>query len=117
MATVMELLSKAVPIVMLAFVVSSMLAVGASLTVMQILDPLRNRKLVGLSLLANFLLMPIGAMASWLRANIAAARVVGGKGFDDSRVLVMVIVVAVVGLVILMPLARVFGSWRAAERA
>jgi len=28
-----------------------------------------------------------------------------------------VIVVAVVGLLILMPLARVFGSWRAEERA
>ena len=49
--------------------------------------------------------------------NIAAALVVGGKDFDDPRVLVMVIVVAVVGLLILMPLARVFGSWRAEERA
>ena len=286
MGTVMELLSKAVPIVMLAFVVSSMLAVGASLTVVQILDPLRNRKLVCLSLLANFLLMPIGAMGiskllrlnqplgialvllgvaagapflpklagiakgnlafavglmvllmvltvaymplvlpfllrgvsvdpmeiarsllllmllplaaglflnarfqrvaeklrgplnrissltltllialmmltnlknvialfgtrgilasvvflltgagiGWFlggpglgtksvlalgtaQRNIAAALVVGGKDFDDPRVLVMVIVVAVVGLLILMPLASVFGSWRAEERA
>jgi bile acid:Na+ symporter, BASS family len=59
----MELLSKIVPIAMLAFVVSSMLAVGASLSVAQILDPLRNRKLVCLALLANFLLMPLGALA------------------------------------------------------
>jgi len=45
--------------------------------------------------------------------NIAAALVVGGKNFDDPNVLVMVIVVAVVGLLILMPLARVLGSRRA----
>jgi len=50
----MELLSKVVPLAMLAFVVSSMLAVGVSLTVRQIMAPLRNGKLVSLALLANF---------------------------------------------------------------
>jgi len=59
----MELLNKVVPFAMLTFVVSSMLAVGASLTVGQILGPLRNRKLVCLALLANFLLMPLCALA------------------------------------------------------
>ncbi len=59
----MELLSKVVPITMLAFVVSSMLAVGLSLTVGQIVAPLRNRKLVLLALLANFVLMPLAALA------------------------------------------------------
>jgi len=59
----MEILSKAVPIAMLAFVVSSMLAVGVSLTLAQILAPLRNYKLVVLALLANFVLMPAGAWA------------------------------------------------------
>ncbi|HET6931231.1 MAG TPA: bile acid:sodium symporter [Candidatus Acidoferrum sp.] len=58
----MELLSKVVPVAMLAFVVSSMLAVGVSLTVGQIIAPLRNGKLVSLSLLANFVLMPLGAL-------------------------------------------------------
>ena len=58
----MELLSKVVPVAMLAFVVSSMLAVGVSLTVGQIMAPLRNGKLVSLSLLANFVLMPLGAL-------------------------------------------------------
>ncbi len=58
----MEFLSKAVPITMLAFVVSSMLAVGLSLTVGQIVAPLRNRKLVLLALLANFVLMPLAAL-------------------------------------------------------
>src|SRR6266699_3839084 len=189
----MELLSKAVPIAMLAFVVSSMLAVGLSLTIRQIVDPLRNGKLVFLALLANFVLIPLGAglavnarfgsiaermraplnrisslslallivlllvtniqnvialfgtrgiLASilflfggvgigWLlggpgagtkgvlalataQRNIAAALVVGGKDFDDPKVLVMIVVVAVVGLLILMPLARFLGT-RSAE--
>src|SRR5246127_1751672 len=59
----MELLSKTVPLAMLVFVVSSMLAVGVSLTVGQILTPLRNGRLVSLALLANFVLMPLGAFA------------------------------------------------------
>lgn len=58
----MELLSKAVPIAMLTFVVSSMLAVGLSLTIGQIMEPLRNGKLVFVALLANFVLMPAGAL-------------------------------------------------------
>lgn len=42
--------------------VSSMLAVGVSLTVGQIMAPLRNGKLVSLALLANFVLIPLGAL-------------------------------------------------------
>src|SRR6266566_318242 len=48
---------------MLAFVLSSMVALGLGLTVAQILTPLRNTRLVVLSLLANFVLMPLGALA------------------------------------------------------
>jgi BASS family bile acid:Na+ symporter len=59
----MELLSKVVPVTMLAFVVSSMLAVGLSLTVGQIVAPLRDGKLVFFALLANFVLMPAAAIA------------------------------------------------------
>src|SRR5215470_5238966 len=59
----MEFLSKAIPVTMLVFVVSSMLAVGLSLTVTQILVPLRNLRLVSLALLANFVLMPLLALA------------------------------------------------------
>src|SRR6516164_3522285 len=59
----MEILGKAVPVTMLAFVVSSMLAVGVSLTVAQILAPLRSYKLVLSALLANFVLMPAAAWA------------------------------------------------------
>jgi BASS family bile acid:Na+ symporter len=38
--------------------------------------------------------------------NIAAALVVASQSFSDAKVLVMVIVVAIVGLLILMPLSR-----------
>src|SRR5215470_1058427 len=58
----MEILSKIVPIVMLAFVLSSMLSMGLSLTVAEILAPLRNYRLIALALLANFVLMPFAAL-------------------------------------------------------
>jgi len=48
--------------------------------------------------------------------NVAAALAVGGQNFNDPQVLVMVVVVAVVGLLILMPLARILGA-RVAEQA
>jgi len=56
-----EFLTKTIPLTLLVFVVSSMLAVGLSLTVGEILLPLRNRRLVFLALLANFVLMPLAA--------------------------------------------------------
>jgi bile acid:Na+ symporter, BASS family len=59
----MEILSKAIPVTMLVFVVSSMLAVGLSLTVAQILAPLRSVRVVSFALLANFVLMPLAALA------------------------------------------------------
>src|SRR5580704_2355655 len=59
----MELLSKAATVAMLSFVVSSMLAMGAGLTVSQISEPLRDARLVLLALLASFVLMPHGALA------------------------------------------------------
>jgi len=59
----MGLLSKAATVAMLSFVVSSMLAMGAGLTVPQIAEPLRNVRLVVLTLLANFVVMPLGALA------------------------------------------------------
>src|SRR6476469_9664729 len=58
-----ELLSKAATVAMLTFVVSSMLAMGAGLTVSQISEPLRNARLIVLALLAHFVLMPLGALA------------------------------------------------------
>ena len=59
----MELLSRAASLAMLCFVISSMLAMGAGLTLSQIIEPLRDRRLVLLALLANFIVMPLGAIA------------------------------------------------------
>ena len=59
----MEILSKAIPVVTLVFVVSSMLAMGLSLSVGQIIAPLRSARLVTLALLVNFVLMPLSAVA------------------------------------------------------
>jgi BASS family bile acid:Na+ symporter len=64
-----ELLISAANASVVVFVVSSTLSVGLALTVPQILTPLRNVRLVLLSLLANFVLAPIVA--------IGLARVLG----------------------------------------
>ena len=49
----MDLLSKAATVAMLSFVVSSMLAMGAGLTVARIIEPLRNVRLVLFALVAK----------------------------------------------------------------
>jgi BASS family bile acid:Na+ symporter len=85
-------------------------------------------------ILASILFLFVGAGIGWLlggpgfgtkgvlalgtaQRNIAAALVVGGKNFDNPNVLVMVVVVAVVGLLILMPLARVLGARNSEQQA
>jgi len=52
----------AVDVATLVFVVSSMLAMGLGLTVGQIVAPLRSLRLVVLSLVVNFVLMPAAAI-------------------------------------------------------
>src|SRR5207237_8793098 len=73
--------------------------------------------------LASILFVAAGSGVGWLlggpqsdtrgvmalgtaQRNIAAALVVGGQNFNDPKVIVMVVVVAIVGLLLLMPLAR-----------
>jgi len=58
-----ELLISGANASVVVFVISSTLAVGLGLTVPQILTPLRNGRLVVLSLLANFVLGPVVAIA------------------------------------------------------
>lgn len=78
----MELLNKATEIFVVVFVVSCMLAVGARLTVREILAPLRNGRLVSLALIANFVLMPLCsiaiARALWLEKPLGVALVLLG---------------------------------------
>src|SRR5688572_12018781 len=59
----MELMQKVISIATLVFVLSSMLGTGLGLTVSEITTPLRNARLVLLSLLANFVVMPLAAFA------------------------------------------------------
>jgi BASS family bile acid:Na+ symporter len=53
-----EIIGVIAQISALTFILTSMLAMGLSLTVKQIMDPLRNVRLVLLALLANFVLVP-----------------------------------------------------------
>jgi len=61
--TLIDLFSALAGISGLLFVVTSMLAMGMSLTMAQILQPLKNARLVILALLANFVLVPLLAYA------------------------------------------------------
>jgi BASS family bile acid:Na+ symporter len=58
-----EILAVIVKLSALVFVVASMLAMGLSLTIPQIIKPLKNVKLLILSLLANFIIFPATAYA------------------------------------------------------
>jgi bile acid:Na+ symporter, BASS family len=55
--------NKAATTALLGFVVSSMLAMGVGFTVREIIVALRDARLVLLALLANFVAMPLGALA------------------------------------------------------
>jgi predicted permease len=96
-----NLLSKAATVAMLSFVVSSMLAMGAGLTVTSALGVGIGWLLGGPDVDTNRV-MALGTA----QRNIAAALVVASQSFDDPKVVVMVIVVAIVGLIVLMPLSR-----------
>jgi predicted Na+-dependent transporter len=56
-----EILAVLAQLSVLVFVVASMFSLGLSLTMKQIIDPLKNTKLVLLALAANFILVPIVA--------------------------------------------------------
>ena len=53
-----EILTVIAQVSVLTFIISSMLAMGLSLTIKQIIDPLRNARVVILALVANFILVP-----------------------------------------------------------
>ena len=73
-----EVLAVILNVAVLAFVVTSMLAMGFSLTLPEIREPLSNWKLVSLALLANF---PHPAAVAWLLAHGADVAV----RMDDGR--------------------------------
>jgi predicted Na+-dependent transporter len=57
-----EVLTTIASLALNLFVITSMLAMGMSLTVKQIIDPLRNARLVLLLLVSNFILVPALAL-------------------------------------------------------
>jgi len=84
-------------------------------------------------ILAAVLFIACGSLLGWLiggpkddtrrvlalgtgQRNIAAALVVGSQSFTDQEVTVMVVVVAIIGLVTLMPLAGILGRSVPAEQ-
>lgn len=58
-----EVLERAVPVATLVFVVSSMIAMGLGLKIAQLAAPLKNPRLVTMSVLVNLVAVPAGAIA------------------------------------------------------
>lgn len=109
----------------LLFVVTSMLAMGMSLTIAQIVEPLRNVRLVVLALVANFVLVPALAYViaavipidDALRTGLIVLAAAGGAPFLPKLVqvaqgpialgvgvMVMLMVVTIAYLPIVLPL-------------
>ena len=107
------------------FVVASMLAMGLSLTIPQIVEPLRNGRLVLLALLANFVLVPLLAylvtlvipLAQPLRVGLIILATAAGAPFLPKLVqgakgniafgvglMVLLMVVTVVYMPLVLPL-------------
>lgn len=65
-----EILATMAQLSVLVFVIGSMFSLGLSLTMKQIIDPLRNARMVILALVANFILVPILAYALAIIFNL-----------------------------------------------
>jgi predicted Na+-dependent transporter len=65
-----EILETLAQLSVLVFVVGSMFSLGLSLTLQQIIDPLKNTRMVILALVANFILVPLLAYALAIVFNL-----------------------------------------------
>lgn len=65
-----ELLATLSQLAVLVFVIGSMFSLGLSLTMQQIVDPLKNTRMVILALVANFVLVPLLAYALAILFNL-----------------------------------------------
>ena len=72
-----EFLSRLLNIATLVFAVSSMLSVGFSYTLRELIEPLRNARLVLGALIANFVLVPLLAYAITAFLSLGEAREIG----------------------------------------
>ena len=84
-----EVLEVVVGVLMFAFVAGSMITSGLGLTIRQIIEPFKNKKMVMLSLIANFVLVPLFAfgivwilpVSEGVRIGIILLSVSGGAPF------------------------------------
>ena len=84
-----EVLEVVVDVLMFAFVAGSMITSGLGLTIPQIIEPFKNKKMVMLSLIANFILVPLFAfgivrilpVSEGVRIGIILLAVSGGAPF------------------------------------
>lgn len=90
-----EILAQIANVAIIAFVLSSMVALGLSLTFAQIVEPLTNLRLVGLGLVANFVVAPA---AAWAVAQLI--------GLDDAMTLGLVLLGTAAGAPFLPKLAQ-----------
>jgi BASS family bile acid:Na+ symporter len=72
-----EILETLVQLSVLVFVVGSMFSLGLSLTMQQIIDPLKNTRMVILALVANFVLIPALAYGLAILFNLDDTLTVG----------------------------------------
>ena len=123
--TANELFVALAQIAGLLFIVTSMLAMGMSLTMAQILQPLKNARLVVLALVANFVLVPLLAylisliipLEQSLRIGLIVLATAGGAPFLPKLVvgakgniafgvglMVLLMVVTIVYMPVVLPL-------------
>jgi len=57
-----DLLTQSLPLAIAVFVTTAMFSVGLDLTIRQIVEPLRNKRLIAVSLVANVVLVPLLAL-------------------------------------------------------
>lgn len=121
----MEILEVLAQLSMLVFVIGSMASMGLSLTVKEIIAPLKNKRLVLLALVANFVLVPLVAyfitlvlpLAEPLRIGLILlataagapflpklAEVAKGSAAFAVGLMVLLMVVTVVYLPLMLPL-------------
>ena len=72
-----EILETLAMLSVLVFVISSMLSMGLSLTMKQIIDPLKNPRLVILALVVNFILVPLVAYILTILLPLGEAVAIG----------------------------------------
>lgn len=128
--TITEILETLAALSVLVFVIGSMASMGLSLKIKQIIEPLKDVKLgilagvlfILASLVVGFLL---GGSDSGIRnvmglgtaqRNISAALVVAAQNFSPD-VITYLMVIAVIGLVVLMPAAGELGKRAKAAQA